>query len=80
MIKKKILLFMGLCTIMLNCYATKNLISAPYPSKSDLIFKELARSWDEGIPLGNATVGALIWEKGYILKNVFGSDRFMGFA
>jgi alpha-L-fucosidase 2 len=68
MIKKKILLFMGLCTIMLNCYATKDLISAPYPSKSDLIFKELARSWDEGIPLGNATVGALIWEKGTSLR------------
>lgn len=30
------------------------------PSESDLVFTELARSWDEAMPLGNATVGA-IW-------------------
>lgn len=29
----------------------------------DLTFDSLATSWDEGIPLGNATLGALIWEK-----------------
>lgn len=31
------------------------------PSASDLVFPEIATSWDEGMPLGNATVGALVW-------------------
>jgi alpha-L-fucosidase 2 len=29
----------------------------------DLHFTQLARSWDEGIPLGNGMLGALVWEK-----------------
>ena len=29
-------------------------------SKNNLHFNALAKSWDEGIPLGNATLGALI--------------------
>jgi len=32
-------------------------------SASDLQFAQLRKSWDEGIPLGNATVGALIWQR-----------------
>ena len=32
-------------------------------SVNDLTFPALAQSWDEGIPLGNATVGALVWQK-----------------
>ena len=31
--------------------------------KQDLVSNSLAKSWDEGIPLGNGTIGALIWEK-----------------
>lgn len=38
-----------------------------------LSFTELATSWDEAIPLGNATVGALIWEKNGKLR--FSLDR-----
>lgn len=33
------------------------------PSKYDLVFSGLAQTWDEGMPLGNAVVGSLIWEK-----------------
>ena len=33
------------------------------PSPHDLVFEQLAPSWDEGIPLGNGMMGALIWEK-----------------
>ena len=33
------------------------------PSPHDLVFEELAESWDEGIPLGNGMMGALVWEK-----------------
>ena len=32
------------------------------PSKSDLQFSQLATTWDEGIPLGNAVVGSLVWQ------------------
>ena len=42
-------------------------------SNSDLIFNSLAKSWDEAIPLGNGTVGALIWEKDGKLR--FSLDR-----
>ena len=37
-------------------------------SSHDLKFTELAQTWDEGMPLGNATVGALIWEKDSSLR------------
>ena len=33
------------------------------PSSHDLVFEQLAPSWDEGIPLGNGMMGALIWQK-----------------
>lgn len=38
------------------------------PISSDLTFTDLARSWDEGIPLGNATVGSLVWERDSVLR------------
>ena len=38
------------------------------PSKSDLTYNVLANSWDEGIPLGNATVGSLLWQKDSALR------------
>jgi alpha-L-fucosidase 2 len=49
-----------------------SLIAQP-GSKHNLHFKELAKTWDEGIPLGNATLGALIWEKDGQLR--FSLDR-----
>jgi alpha-L-fucosidase 2 len=39
----------------------------------DLHFNQLANRWDEAIPLGNATVGALIWKKQGRLR--FSLDR-----
>jgi alpha-L-fucosidase 2 len=42
-------------------------------SNSDLVFPQLATSWDEGIPLGNATIGALIWKHNGALR--FSLDR-----
>jgi alpha-L-fucosidase 2 len=38
------------------------------PDRHDLAFKALARSWDEGIPLGNGLLGALVWQKGGSLR------------
>lgn len=38
------------------------------PSNSDLTFNELAKTWDEAIPLGNATVGTLVWQRDSALR------------
>ena len=37
-------------------------------TNSDLVYPDLAKSWDEGVPLGNAFVGALIWQKDNSLR------------
>ena len=39
-----------------------DLLSQPSPSHN-LVFDSLATRWDEGIPLGNGWLGALIWKK-----------------
>ncbi|MCC8071973.1 MAG: hypothetical protein LIO90_09255 [Bacteroidales bacterium] len=38
------------------------------PSAGDLSFTDFASRWDEAIPLGNATVGALVWQHGDTLR------------
>lgn len=45
--------------VLLNTFP---LFSQPQPHH-DLHFNALAHTWDEGIPLGNGMVGALIWQK-----------------
>src|SRR5687767_2980503 len=51
-----------------------SLAARAQPSQEhDLRFNQLATSWDEGIPLGNATLGALIWHKEGKLR--FSLDR-----
>ena len=42
-------------------------------ARHDLVFSALATSWDEGLPLGNGLIGALIWKKGKALR--FSLDR-----
>lgn len=42
-------------------------------SETDLSFTELTDRWDEGIPLGNATIGALVWQKDSAMR--FSLDR-----
>ena len=37
-------------------------------SESDLLFTGIPQSWDEGLPLGNAFIGALIWQKEHKLR------------
>ena len=41
---------------------SQNLFSQPI-SQHNLVFDSLAKRWDEGIPLGNGWLGALIWQK-----------------
>lgn len=51
------LLFILLFSI--PCYAFLPLT----PDKYDLSFSNLSQTWDEAIPLGNATIGSLVWQK-----------------
>jgi alpha-L-fucosidase 2 len=41
---------------------------AQVSEKHNLRFNHLAKSWDEGIPLGNGLLGALIWQQGDRLR------------
>ncbi|HEY5509809.1 MAG TPA: glycoside hydrolase N-terminal domain-containing protein [Prolixibacteraceae bacterium] len=43
------------------------------PGQHNLQFTSLATTWDEGIPLGNGMLGALIWQKGEHFR--FSLDR-----
>ena len=38
------------------------------------------KSWDEGMPLGNATVGVLVWKRDSAPSLFIGSDRSLGFT
>lgn len=38
------------------------------PHKHDMEFNNLATTWDEAMPLGNATIGSLVWQKGENLR------------
>jgi alpha-L-fucosidase 2 len=42
-------------------------------TSNDLLFNMLPQSWDEGLPLGNGPIGALIWQKEGKLR--FSLDR-----
>ncbi|MBI5009810.1 MAG: glycoside hydrolase N-terminal domain-containing protein, partial [Bacteroidia bacterium] len=64
--------FLLMLLIAFSCTRGKNNQFMP-PDKTDLHFTELAKSWDEGIPLGNGMIGALIWEKEGKLR--FSLDR-----
>ena len=65
--KKNLWLFLAVLLVV-SCSGIK-----PTSSSSDLKFSSLAPSWDEGVPLGNATVGALVWQRDFALR--FSLDR-----
>ncbi|MBM1105695.1 hypothetical protein JQC67_06025 [Aurantibacter crassamenti] len=69
--KKKQCLFLTMFffAIILQGQTTRNLKKSPH----DLHFDNLASTWDEGIPLGNGMIGALIWKKDGKLR--FSLDR-----
>jgi alpha-L-fucosidase 2 len=67
-IEKRFLII--LFVILLSCQQKENKRSI---SHNDLVFNELATSWDEAIPLGNGMLGALVWQNGEKLR--FSLDR-----
>lgn len=60
------------CTLGMSGYASAGRCPVT-ASSADLVYDKLAPSWDEGIPLGNATVGALVWKHDAALR--FSLDR-----
>ncbi len=49
---------------MVVCFA----IYGQTPNSHDLQYTALPQSWDEGIPLGNGMMGALVWQKDSFLR------------
>ncbi len=64
-----VLIFVITCLIY-SCHQQQD---TSQKTKNDLVFNQLATSWDEGIPLGNGMLGALIWQKDSNLR--FSLDR-----
>lgn len=55
------------CILLLTGYVNAHtLIKTSSPN--DLVFSDLAKKWDEAMPLGNGTIGALIWENNQALR------------
>jgi alpha-L-fucosidase 2 len=67
---KKFAILIILISSSLRIYSSPTETTLP---KYNLKFSSLASTWDEGIPLGNAMLGALIWQKGDHLR--FSLDR-----
>lgn len=57
---KKIAALLSLLVALSCCVPKDEPISF---GKNDLVYTSLAKTWDEGIPLGNGIIGALIWQK-----------------
>lgn len=53
--------------------ATPVLLPAQVPAEPVLSFAKLGKTWDEGLPLGNGQLGALIWQKNNAVR--FSLDR-----
>lgn len=64
--------FLTLCIggILSSCSPTS---LQTVPGTTDMDFPALSPTWDEGIPLGNATIGALVWQRDSVLR--FSIDR-----
>jgi alpha-L-fucosidase 2 len=69
-VRVSVLLFSLFSTLMMGQSAKDELQPGRH---QNLSFEELATTWDEGIPLGNGMLGALIWEKEGKLR--FSLDR-----
>jgi len=53
---------------LIGCGQNKSLNHNLNPGNHDLVFKDLATTWDEGMPIGNGLIGGLVWQKGDNLR------------
>lgn len=65
---KRLLGFFQLLLLLSGISSCKQEKLPVTPSKNDLVFSDIAQTWDEGMPLGNSTVGSLIWQKDSVLR------------
>ena len=55
--------YLALLIVLIGLASCTKAQNSLQPSPHDMVFEELAGSWDEGIPLGNGMMGALVWQK-----------------
>lgn len=75
-ISGKIILLFSICFFVNSAFLKANVKGFDWNivlSEYDLVYSDLPTVWDEGIPLGNAIIGALVWEKEKTLR--FSLDR-----
>ncbi len=72
-IKMKLFIITGLSFLLFLAFSVDTKNEQSSIDDHDLVFTELAKTWDEGIPLGNGTIGVLIWKKENKLR--FSLDR-----
>lgn len=63
--------FVGVIMLLTGC--NRETVCEVTPTPQDLFFTELSKTWDEAVPLGNATVGSLVWQRDSVLR--FSLDR-----
>ncbi|MDR2913969.1 MAG: hypothetical protein LBV74_03900 [Tannerella sp.] len=63
---KRTATILSVILFLFSC-ADKNEISV-VEHEYDLVFNDLATKWDEAMPLGNAILGSLVWQKGDNLR------------
>jgi hypothetical protein len=66
--KKRLKVFGWICGIMAVFAGCGEKDIRLSPSPHDLVYSSLATSWDEAVPLGNAIVGSLVWQKNGALR------------
>jgi alpha-L-fucosidase 2 len=67
----RLLLYVLAVSLFLTAFSCSSSIGPS--SKNNLTSGTLAKSWDEGMPLGNGWLGVLVWQKGDFLR--FSIDR-----
>lgn len=63
---KRLWLLLPVIGMLASCGGNVNIETAS--DVHDLNYNTLAKVWDEAVPLGNATVGSLVWQKGDVLR------------
>ena len=65
-IKRQILLAVLqtlLALVAVACIPNDSRTMITDPGENDLVFNDLASTWDEGMPIGNGLIGGLVWQK-----------------
>ena len=48
---------------LLACSQSEDSIFIVDIGENDLVFNNLTKTWDEGMPIGNGLIGGLVWQK-----------------